>query len=149
MAWFGARIVFDNEKEYLTGVVQNKKASDIEERWARAVAKIPDWGYSFRERISPLTHKVTSVMRNLPGELEIDFLMYRGTTILPILLDGEIGHFYTAWQKAVDEGKLSAINQALKSYGAQPALRLPTNKNDLWRLATQDSADALAKEVLA
>lgn len=149
MAYFGSRIVFDNLGETLSGIVQGKSASDIEERFFRALAKLPDWSATFRQRISPLTHKVSGVIRNLPGELEIDALCTRGNTVLPILIQGEIGHFYAAWQRTVDEQKKSAIDQAMRSYNAIPALWLPSNKDDLWRLGNQASADIYVKEVLS
>lgn len=142
------RILFEND-EPLAGTVQGKKASDIEERWARACSKLPDWSYSFRIRINPLSGQLTEVMMNLPGELEIDFLMQRGSTILPILIQGEIGHFYTAWQATTDEMKQAGINNALRAYSAQPALPVPRTKDELWRLSKQEYADALAREILA
>jgi len=148
MNWFGRRVIFDDPSETLTGTVQGKKASDIEERWARAVQKLPDWSYGFRQRISPLTHKVSGLIRNLPLELEIDFLMQRGEQIIPILIQGEIGHFYAAWQRTVDEQKKVAIDQALQAYNAQPTLWIPSNTNDLWRLSTQAFADQYAREIL-
>lgn len=146
--YFGKRIVFDRPDEQLVGSINGLKASDIEERWARGVAKLPEWSYQFRARISPLTHKVTSVMRNLPGELELDFLMAKGTTVLPILIDGEIGHFYSAWQRDVDEKKTIAINQAMTSYKALPAIRVPQRKDELWRLSSQEYTDKLVKDIL-
>lgn len=146
--YFEKRIVFDRPDEQLSGFIGELKASDIEERWAKGVAKLPEWSYQFRARISPLTHKVTSVMRNLPGELEIDFLMVRGSTVLPVLIDGIIGHHYAAWQKDVDEKKTIAINQAMRGYGALPAIRVPARKDEIWRLSSQEHADNLAKEIL-
>jgi len=142
------RIIFWNEKEVLSGVVQNKKASDIEERFARALAKIPGWTYLFRERISPLTHQLTSLIRNLPGELEIDFLLQQGETIIPVLIQGEIGHFYAAWQRTQDEDKIAAIDKALRAYGALPTVQIPQNRNDLWKLSNQEYTDRTVRELL-
>ena len=104
------RNLYVNEKENLTGMVQNKKASDIEERSARAISKIPDWDYTFLVRISPLTGKLTQTFRNLPGEFEIDFLCQRGSELFPILIDGEVSHFLATWQKLQDEIRLSLIH---------------------------------------
>lgn len=140
------RILFFDDT--LSGQVRGKKASDIEERFARAVDKLPEWGYSFRLRISPLTHRVSGIIQNLPGEVEIDFLLYRGSTLLPIQIQGEIGHFYTAWQSVVDDEKEETINGVMRAYGAQPVLLVPEKREDLWRLANQENADQLAREIL-
>lgn len=142
------RIIFDRLDEELTGFIGEKKASDIEERWSRAVEKIPEWSYQFQARISPIFHTVGVRKLNLPGEVEIDFLMKRGKTLLPVMIDGEIAHFYTAWQKSVDDDKTAIINNALRALNAQPVIRLPANKYDLWRLATQEAADQYAREIL-
>lgn len=137
------RLIFPNQGEALTHLVQNKKASDLEERSARAIDKLPDWGYSFRIRISPFTHKLSHAFTNLKGELEIDFLARRGRTMIPILVDGEIGHYLADWQKVVDEQKTSEINLYMQAYGAMPAVRV-----EYWRLANQDMADAYYRELL-
>ena len=87
------RSMYRNKDEALTGAVQGKKASDIEERSARAIDEIPDWSYTFLVRISPLTGRLTQTFRNLAGEYEIDFMASRGNELLPILIDGEVSHF--------------------------------------------------------
>ena len=142
------RIIFDNLDENLTHVVQGKKASDLEERFAKAVDRLSDWTYEFRVRINPLSHKLTSAVTNLPEELEIDFLCIRGATMIPILIQGEIGHFHTAWQRAIDEQKEASINSVMRNYHALPVMKVPERNIDLWRLATQDGANRLAMEIL-
>lgn len=136
------RDMFQNNEEELTGVVQNLKASDIEERSARAIDKT-EWQYQFRVRISPLTGGLTDVIRNLPNEFEIDFLASRGKSIQPILIDGEVSHFLAQWQKLQDEIRESTINNSLKQYGALPVVRVP-----FWELDTQARADRYFRELL-
>ena len=134
---------FENNDEVLTGVVQNKTASDIEERSARAIDKIPDWSYTFLVRISPLTGQLTETFRNLPGEYEIDFLCERGDELFPILIDGEVSHFLALWQKVQDEIREATINSVLKKYGARPVARVP-----YYELDTQSRADRYFRTLL-
>ena len=129
--------------ETLTGVVQEKAASDIEERSARAIDKMPDWNYTFRIRISPLTGQLTETFQNIAGEYEIDFLCMRGNEMKPILIDGEVSHFLASWQKVIDEEKETMINTALKKYGAHPVQRV-----EFWKLAEQERADITFREIL-
>lgn len=137
------RNLYQNDNEVLTGVVQNKKASDLEERTARALDKIPDWDYTFLVRISPLTGRLTQAFRNLPGEFEIDFLAQRGHGLFPILIDGEVSHFLASWQKLQDEIRETTINEALKIYGARPVQRVP-----FYELPDQEHADRYFRELL-
>lgn len=137
------RIVFPNPTEELTGLVQNKKASDLEERFARAMNKLPDWGYTFRVRINPITHRLSQRFTNLAGELEIDFLARRGTTLLPILVDGEVGHYLAAWMKDLDAEKKDNIDRYMRSYGAMPSIRV-----EFWRLANQEMTDQYVRQLL-
>lgn len=138
------RDMFQNKDEQLTGQVQGKKASDIEERSARAMDKIQDWNYTFLVRISPLTGRLTQTFRNLAGEYELDFIAQRGNETLPILIDGEVSHFLAQWQKVQDEEREAVINSVLEKYGARPAVRVP-----FWELDTQNRADIYFRELLA
>lgn len=137
------RLIFPNDAEQLTGAVQGKPASDIEERTARSLDKLNDWGYSFRVRINPLTHRLSQVFTNLKGELEIDFLVQRGNQVIPILVDGEISHYLADWQRTVDEQKTAEIDLYMRAYNAQPAVRV-----EYWRLANQEMSDAYYRELL-
>jgi len=139
---FGKRDLYDNPGEVLTGEVQNKRATDIEERAARAIDKT-DWDYRFRVRISPQAGGLTEEWQNLPGEYEIDFLLYRGNTIWPILIDGEVSHFLALWQKVQDEQRESVINAALRKYGATPVKRV-----EFWWLADQAKANRFFRSLL-
>ena len=137
------RNMYDNKDEVLTGIVQEKDASDIEERGARAVDKLLDWTYTFRIRISPLTGRLTENFQNIAREYEIDLLCQRGYELLPVLIDGEVSHFLADWQKYVDEEREDVINKALKKYGALPVVRVP-----YWQLADQRLADTTFRELL-
>ncbi|MFA6271341.1 MAG: hypothetical protein WC657_09145 [Candidatus Paceibacterota bacterium] len=117
-------------KEELTGYVSGQKASDLEERSARALTKL-EIDYTFRARISPLSG-LTEAHENIVGEVEIDFLcMYYGK-IYPVNIQGEISHFYASWQRVEDDEKEAKINKALEPYKAHPLVLLP-----YWRLSTQ------------
>ena len=137
------RDLYKNDEEELTGSVQGRKASDIEERSARAMDKIPDWTYTFLVRVSPLTGQLTQAVRNLAGEYEIDFLAQRGNELLPINIDGEVSHFLAQWQEVQDNQRSAVINAALEKYGARPLVRVP-----FFELDTQDRADIYYRELL-
>ena len=136
------RNLYRNEGEILTGQVQDKPASDIEERSARAIDKT-DWDYTFRVRIDPRSGGLTERFRNIAGEYEIDFLCHRGSQLLPILVDGEVSHFLASWQKVQDEQREAVINAALESFGAMPVVRV-----EFWHLSDQASANRLYRELL-
>lgn len=141
--------------EVLSGKVLGKNASDIEERSARAIAKLGDPFY-FRIRLTPvagrgdhgkpqIVYELTEKFLNVAGELELDFLvMWHGIKMFPILVDGEISHYKTPAQQVTDEAKTDAINIALLPYGAFPAVRVPFDK-----LETQASADFFYRSLLA
>ena len=137
------RSIFRNDDEELTGVVQDKSASDLEERSARSIDKIPDWNYQFRIRISPLTGDLTRYFQNIAGEFEIDFLASRGNELAPIMIDGEVSHFLAQWQKLQDEIREAAINKTLEKYGARKVVRVP-----FWELDTQDRSDQFFRRLL-
>lgn len=130
-------------KESLTGTIQGKSASDIEERMSRAFdkLKIP---YEFRARISSGavgTQKLTKATKNIVGELEIDHLIDIGQ-IVPVLVDGEISHYMTPYQKLVDEEKTTAINEFGRSVGWSKVLRVPFTE-----LENQEEADSVARRI--
>jgi hypothetical protein len=136
----GATISRVTAPEILTGYVQGKKASDIEERMGKAFDKLGA-GYGFRERLSPLlsgSRRLSKVIRNLPGELEIDFLVQFGV-VRPIQVNGEIGHFMAPWQAIVDLDKNGMIDQFGAQLGWQPVVGIPFTD-----ILTQDMADRVA-----
>lgn len=145
MAGFGIspRVFFGNPDETLTGVVQSIKASDIEERSARALDKLAEWKYYFRWRIDPITGRLSPQFSNLAGEVEIDFVTVRGTEVKAILVDGEISHFMALWQRVQDEEKTEKINEYMRKIGQGDAVRVP-----FWKLSTQEQADRYYRELL-
>jgi len=137
------RVFYFNADEELTGQVQEQDASDIEERSARAIDKLPEWEYAFRLRINPITGNLSAEHTNLTGEVEIDFFGQRGNEYKAILVDGEISHFYALWQRAADEEKTEKINAFMKRIGQGEAIRIP-----FWQLADQDTADRTIRNLL-
>ena len=126
--------------EVLTGYVQGKKASDIEERMGKAFGKLGA-GYEFRARLSPLlngSRVLSQMIRNLPGELEIDFLVMHGV-VRPIQVNGEIGHFMAPWQAQVDIDKNAMIDQFGAMLGWMPVVGIP-----FVDILTQEMADRVA-----
>lgn len=137
------RDIYVLPEENLTHKVQGKRASDIEERSAKAIYKLSDWKFSFRVRISPLTRSITTRILGIAGEYEIDFLCFRGDIVQPILIDGEYSHFKSDAQKLEDERRESVINSVIGRQGAQPVIRVP-----YYQLNTQERADRYFRELL-
>lgn len=132
------------KQESLTGNIGGMKASDIEERFHRAMTRL-EIQADFRVRISPpMLNGVRGIEKkwsNMKGEIEIDFLADHGRTI-PIFIDGEIAHFFTPSQADSDRDKANITNEFGKSYNWADAVRIP-----FWKLTDQDMADRTAREV--
>lgn len=126
--------------EQLTGYIQNQKASDLEERVGNALnkRKIP---FEFRVRVSALLGGLTTAHANLPGEAEIDFLIDNGQ-VTPILVDGEISHFMTPYQKLQDAEKVAAIDNFGRQMGWHESVRIPFTE-----LRDQSAADNVIRRV--
>lgn len=124
------------QDEMLSGYIYGDAASDIEERFARALQKDTRVsGFSFREAV------ITA--RNLPGQLEVDFVVSVGPMVYPFQIDGEYAHKGIA-KKQDDARKDSLVNEyMMKQYGAQPVIRI-----DGERLSSQDDADKLVRSLL-
>ena len=122
----------------------------MEEYFARAVAKIPEWTFSFQLRINPLTNQLSSMKTNIKGEVEIDFLLQRGKmSLLPVMIQGEYSHFKTPWQDEIDQDKEAVINEYFARYPmARPVVRIPQYKKSMYLLDTQDMADMTARSLL-
>lgn len=141
----GARLDRRVRDEGLLGVVQGLKASDLEERFARSLSKL-EYPFEFRYRISsPLTgmRRLSRRFTNETGEVEIDFLV-QTTSITPVFIDGQIGHFYTAYQADKDALKTNATNEFGRILQWRPAIRVP-----FWRLQDQDMTDVTVRELFA
>ena len=129
--------------ENITGSVQNKTASDLEERMARAFDKI-NISYEFRARISSLAigeRRLISQGANLPGELEIDHLVV-ADQVIPVLVDGQISHFMSPYQRLEDEARTDAINSFGRASGWHEVVRVPFTE-----LGNQEAADLVARRI--
>jgi hypothetical protein len=131
--------------EQLTGTIQGKPASDLEERVGKALEKL-NINYEFRARISSLalgTRRLTMAHANMPGEIEIDHLIDNGGQMIPILIDGEIAHFMTLYQKLSDAEKTEGINAFGKVLGWHEVVRIPFTE-----LKTQEEADHVVRRIV-
>jgi hypothetical protein len=119
--------------EVLDKIVQGKRASDLEERFAKALDKNANVSsYEF------IVHNV--VGRNLPGEVQLDFAVY-APLLYPIQIDGPFAHKNAA-QRENDRMKDAILDEFLKGYAAAPVKRITDE-----RLHTQAQADELVKEL--
>lgn len=124
------------DEESLSGIVQNKDASDLEERYAKALSKDKEAvrGYSFNPSYV--------AGRNMPGEIRLDFMVYLNTGFAqPTQIDSRFAH-RTAEQKSEDRAKDAILNDYLRGVGALPVIRVDGND-----LQTQEDADRTEKMV--
>ena len=127
------------EKEVLTGQVNGQDASDIEERFARALNKQQ---ISFEFRVFNF-----APVRNVPGADETDFMVYSYGAIQPVEIDGEFAH-KTQAQRAGDLAKDAVLNDYLSGQGYNPVMRIPDGTVTMAGiLDEQGSADALVEEL--
>lgn len=123
------------ELEYLSGFIFGQKASDIEERFARALnreKRVKE--FRFREPI------INS--RNLPGQLEVDFIATAGASVYVFQVDGEMAH--KGYGKKQDDARKDVlVNEFMKRYNAFPVKRIPGEA-----LATQEQADQTVRELI-
>ncbi len=118
--------------EGLTGMVQGMEASDIEERFARALDNNPNVdGYTFRSTFI--------AGRMMPGSVELDFLVYSLGEAVPVQVDGEYAH-KSAEQRETDMLKDAQLDATLAG-AARPTERIP---GDL--LSNQENANRLVLE---
>lgn len=143
----GARLDRRNkDAEAFSGAVNGVKASDLEERYARALRKY-EIDFDFRFRISsPLlgTQRITQQFLNMEGEVEVDFLVRRQGKTTPVFIDGNIGHFYTQYQADNDAIKTNATNDFGRVVGWYPAVRVP-----FWEMGTQEQTDRTVREMFS
>lgn len=129
------QITRDIPGENLSGYINGDKASDIEERFYRALSK--------DDRVQSVEFRMPVISaRNLPGQLEIDFVVTVGPTIIPIQIDGEYAHKGES-KKADDARKDALVNEFLRPYGAWPVKRI-----DGELLKDQDMADKIVRELI-
>lgn len=122
----------------LSGVLQGKKASDIEEVFGIALDNHePVQWWSFR-----------NVYGGAPGtfgSIELDFLIYTGA-LYPVQLDEDWIH-HTAQDKAHDMLQDARLNEILRPRGARPVERIKGSKLRDGRVANQERADRLVQEM--
>ena len=98
--------------ELLTGFVRGYNASDIEERFARALHRL-DLGYWFQYKLETI--------HTIPGqEKRIDFIVfYMPGKIQPVEIYGDRWH-ETSGDKARDRAREIEINEQGKKFGWDP-----------------------------
>lgn len=121
------------EPELLTGFVQDKPASDIEERYAKALAKNPRvMYYNFRTPLMAPT--------GFPGSIDLDFLVFTGV-YYPIQIDGQYAH-KSATQRERDRLNDAMLDDYLgRTMDARPVERIP-----FYKLEDQEMTDRLVAE---
>jgi|GEM_PF-6718971 hypothetical protein len=104
------------EKEFFTGYVQGKDASELEERYYQSLVRYPgiDWIQFQLIYIAP---------EGQTGSIELDFLVSVDNVIYPIQVDGEFAH-KSASQKANDNFRDTILNNHLSGTGAQLIKRI-------------------------
>lgn len=134
----------DREMERLDQVVQGKRASDIEERFARALEKNERVeGYDF------IVHEITGA--NLPGEAQLDFVVRAGGQFA-VQIDGAFAH-KSAEQKANDAVQDARLSERLDGIISAPQPVAQVKANSLiarvpgYLLEDQPAADALVEEM--
>lgn len=118
------RLVNPKEDEGLTRIVHAQEASDIEERFARALYK-KKIDFHFQVRVNTTTQF---------EDKTVDFLVLVGAGF-PVEIDGAIGH-KTGKQKADDSVKEALVNEWAMKSGLNPLIRVPWTE-----LVDQEAAD--------
>lgn len=132
------------DQEQLTGTVAGMKASDLEERVARAMDTL-DVRYDFRVRISSQAlgeQRLTRRFESVRGEIEMDFLAERDGRVTPVFVDGSISHFFTPYQAEQDKLKTDIANRFGEAFGWREAVRIP-----FWKLVDQDMANRTVRDI--
>ena len=120
--------------EGLTGYVHGLEASDLEERFARALDNA-GLDYQFQVPID--------TAHTLPGEEKVvDFIVETGMPH-PVEVDGEYSH-KTSEQHEKDRERDAQINGALRDRGYSPVMRITYEE-----LIDQDHADAVVLDTFA
>lgn len=132
------RVSSEKEEEGLTGYVQGWEASDIEERFARALDDM-NLQYSFRDHYF-------GPARNTPGAIEVDFMVENGG-YWPVQIDGEYAH-RTAQQRERDRLNDARLNQYFNSHGVNVVSRVPDgNRFMVGDLDTQEGANMVVEDL--
>jgi hypothetical protein len=116
----------------LTGWVQGRRASDLEERFARALIQA-GLSFTFQEQVT--------LAGMIPGqEKRVDFMVLCGMPC-PVEIDGPIAH-QTAGQKGADLVREILLNHAFLRRGIQQIRRVKW-----WRLESQQMANRQVREM--
>ena len=129
------KIVAIKEDEALSGMINGKDASDIEERFYRALSKDKRvTGMEFRfPVISP---------RSMPGQLEIDFVVQSAGLVYSFQIDGAFAHKGVG--KKQDDARKDVLSNAfMRKYNSFPIKRIPGEM-----LSTQEQANQTVKELI-
>ncbi len=124
--------------EGLTGIVKGRKASSLEERFARALRKAPhvdDWWFDV----------FVETQFQIPGQFNrVDFFVWIGGVMHPIEIDGGWVH-KSAEQKNHDLERDAVLDVVLKQRYSPvvPIERIPGYKCE-----TQESADQIVREMM-
>jgi len=120
------------EAENLAGVVNGQEASEIEERFAKAL-RGKGLDFSFQV-VLPTGYQI-------PGQLNtIDFVIYEGVGY-PVEIDGDWVH-KNASQRDRDLIRDAIINAQMTPRGWMPIMRVPG-----YKLETQEDADKTVEEM--
>ena len=126
---FASKPIVVKEKEQLYGFVRDMAASDIEERFARALDKL-EKNYWFRLPVG--------APRGMPGYNEVDFLVASGG-YYPIQIDGEYSHIGREAKDMLTDAKVMV---ALREYNPFPVKHILYTS-----LGNQRAADMAAREL--
>ena len=122
------------EGEGLTGFVQDKEASDLEERFSRAL-----YAYNIDFAFQVLVDTAYTLPHQ---EKQVDFMVYAGQP-QPWEVDGQWIH-KSAEQKQYDRDRDAQIDEALRGQGYLPVARVTEEY-----LGTQDGANQFVAEFIA
>ncbi len=118
----------------LTGFVHGLPASDIEERFARAL-RLRRKEFQFQIKFPTAT--------SLPGEEKnVDFIVFDGMAF-PVEIDGYIGH-HTGEQLGKDDFREQQLNEVFSKQGYQLMKRVKWTK-----LETQQAADQIVGQLFS
>ena len=118
----------------LTGLVKGKPATDIEERFARALGSL-GLGFRFQVRFS--------TVGSLPWqEKVVDFVVQVSGVFQPVEVDGDIGH-RTSAQRGRDAIREVLLNEVFIRLGYLPLVRVKW-----FELESQEMADGVVRSML-
>jgi hypothetical protein len=117
----------------LTGWVNGREASDIEERFARA---LKSFGLEFMFQLGVVTP-------HSPPERKkyVDFVVLSEGIFHPVEVDGQIGH-RTSAQRGKDTIREILLNMTFVKWGYMPLIRVMWNE-----LETQEMADVVVRRL--